>query len=247
MDIAAIIPARYGSSRFPGKPLAKIKGKPMILHTLENVTASGIFAQVAVATDDERIRKTVTDSGGKCILTPSELASGTERCAAAIEDMEADFDAVINIQGDEPFIHTSHLRKVADMLRQDAEIATLAVKITSDEVLNDPNAVKVVFGKHNKALYFSRSVIPYLRGMQAGNLVQKHNFYKHLGIYGYRTRILRNIGSLTCTVLEKAENLEQLRWMENGYSITVAVTEIDSQGIDTPEDLVKLQRILKQS
>lgn len=133
------------------------------------------------------------------------------------------------------------------MLRQDAEIATLAVKITSDEVLNDPNAVKVVFGKHNKALYFSRSVIPYLRGMQAGNLVQKHNFYKHLGIYGYRTRILRNIGSLTCTVLEKAENLEQLRWMENGYSITVAVTEIDSQGIDTPEDLVKLQRILKQS
>ncbi len=247
MDIAALIPARYGSSRFRGKPLAKIQGKPMILHTLENVTASGIFTEVAVATDDERIRDTVENSGGTCIMTSSALASGTERCAAAMEMMVNDFQAVINIQGDEPFIHKSHLKKVADMLKQGAEIATLAVQITQDEVLKDPNTVKVVLSRKNKALYFSRSVIPFLRDLQTGEPVKKHNFYKHLGIYGYLTGILREIVSLPCAELEKAESLEQLRWLENGYSIAVAVTEQESLGIDTPEDLLNLERILKQS
>lgn len=245
MKIAGIIPARYASSRFPGKPLALIQGKPMILHTLENVLRSDVLSDVLVATDDIRIQQAVENEGGKCIMTDPALASGTERCAAALIKTGQQWDAIINIQGDEPLIHQSHIRKIASLLKNGAPIATLAKQMETNDAINDPNSVKLVINKQRKAIYFSRHAIPYVRKQppKTASIL----FYKHIGIYGYQTSILKELVKLPPSMLEQAEQLEQLRWLENGYSIYTAETQQESISIDTPKDLRDLENSQKHS
>ncbi|MCF8330817.1 MAG: 3-deoxy-manno-octulosonate cytidylyltransferase [Bacteroidales bacterium] len=239
MKIAGIIPARYNSTRFPGKPLAEIRGKPMILHTLENVKSSNILNQVLVATDDERIQKVVENSGGKCVLTSHNLNSGTERCAAALELMNESFDAIINIQGDEPFIHHDHIKSVAGLLEKNADIASLAKIIDRNKDIDNPDIVKVIINEKKEALYFSRFGIPYLRKTLDKDS-KKTIHYKHIGIYGYRTDVLNKLVQLPVSWLEQAESLEQLRWLDYGYRIIVDITDKETIGIDSPEDLKDL-------
>ncbi|MFO8086734.1 MAG: 3-deoxy-manno-octulosonate cytidylyltransferase [Bacteroidales bacterium] len=243
MKIAGIIPARYASSRFPGKPLALIQGKPMILHTLEKVLQSEILSDVLVATDDIRIQQTVEEAGGKCIMTDQALTSGTERCAAAIAKTGKNWDAVINIQGDEPLIHHEHIQKIANLLENGAPIATLAKQMTNDDSVDNPNIVKIIFNKQQQAIYFSRHPIPYIR--QQPQKTTPTVFYKHIGIYGYQTSILTELVKLSPTMLEQAEQLEQLRWIEHGYPIYTAKTQVESISIDTPKDLRDLEKYQK--
>ncbi len=244
MNIIGIIPSRYASTRFPGKPLVMIKGKTMIQRVYEQASKAGTLAEVIVATDDQRIYKHVEDSGGKVIMTRPDHQSGTERCnevIAILEKQGKQFDAVVNIQGDEPVIDPEQIDKVALCFRnEDTEIATLAKQITDNEELTNPNIVKLVVDKNSNALYFSRSIIPYLRNSDRGNLVDKHQFLRHIGVYGYKTGILKQIARLPQSSLEKAESLEQLRWIENDYTIRVEQTETSNIDINTPEDLSKL-------
>lgn len=243
MQYLALIPARYGSTRFPGKPLADIHGKAMIRHVWERVHE--IFPQHSyVATDDERIAQAVRGFGGEVILTCAAHRSGTDRCAEALDKAEArtgtEFDVVINIQGDEPFIAPGQLRLIRSCFEADpqTQIATLIQPFGPDQEPANPNSPKVVVSTAGKALYFSRSVIPYLRGGEVGPV-----YYKHIGLYGYRARILREITQLPPSPLELAESLEQLRWLENGYSIQTAVTHEQSHAIDTPEDLERVRQL----
>ncbi|MFW6019079.1 MAG: 3-deoxy-manno-octulosonate cytidylyltransferase [Bacteroidales bacterium] len=244
MKIAGIIPARYESSRFPGKPLIEIKGKPMIIHTMENAASSPQLAKIIVATDDERIKNTVQNYGGNCILTSKSINSGTARCAAALEQLNEPFDAVINIQGDEPLIHQHHINAIVKSLESQSEIATLAKKISSDNELQNPNIVKVVINTYGKALYFSRFPIPYIRNLSGVVSSQDYVFYKHIGLYGYQTNVLKNIVRLPPSGLEEAEKLEQLRWLDHNYSIHAEITTQESFGIDTPEDLKELEKFM---
>lgn len=246
MKFIAIIPARYASTRFPGKPLADIQGKPMIQHVYERTAQ--IFAACCVATDDRRIADAVEGFGGCAVMTSPEHRSGTDRCAEALDRYEAaagtSFDAVINVQGDEPFIAEEHLTALRDAFDDpDAEIATLACLMKPDEDIFNPNAPKVTLTREGYALYFSRSAIPYVRGAEPSRWASLHTYLKHIGIYGYRADILRRLAQLPQGKLEAAESLEQLRWLENGYRIKVGTVTSETMGIDTPADL---ERLLKK-
>lgn len=234
--VLGIIPARYGSSRFPGKPLAMIAGKSMIERVYYQARKASGLDDVVVATDDVRIEKAVRESGGKVVMTSPSHASGTDRCVEAVEKTGGTWDVVINIQGDEPMINPEQINQVVACF-DDAvtEIATL-VKLISDETERmNPNVVKAVVSSYNKALYFSRSPLPFLRDKNKD--AEATAFYKHIGIYGYRTATLKKIAMLPVSMLEKSEALEQLRWLENGYQITTAVTAFENIAIDSPDDV----------
>jgi 3-deoxy-manno-octulosonate cytidylyltransferase (CMP-KDO synthetase) len=240
LHFTGIIPARYSSVRFPGKPLASIGGKTVIQLVYEK--AEPALSSVYVATDDERIFSEVTRFGGKAIMTSASHRSGTDRCAEAVSIIEKETgrktDVIINIQGDEPFIRPEQVRLLASCFNdKDVEIATLIRKVNPGEDLLNVNQPKVVISKSGDALYFSRSAIPYLRDEKTGSWLTAHTYFKHLGIYGYLRETLSEITRLPQSSLELAESLEQNRWLENGYRIRTAVTEWESIGIDTPEDL----------
>lgn len=241
MGIAAIIPARFASTRFPGKPLVSIQGKSMIQRVYESVIQLEELDQVVVATDDTRILEHVYAFGGEAVLTSSDHQSGTERCAEAMEKLREYPDLVLNIQGDEPFIDTDHLRKLLECFDdRDTQIATLVKRISRPEELFNSNIPKVVFNERGFAMYFSRSTIPHLRGYDPQTWMEHHEYFKHLGIYGYRGNALQQIAQLPVGTLEHAEKLEQLRWLEAGYLIRVAETQTENLAIDTPEDLERL-------
>jgi 3-deoxy-manno-octulosonate cytidylyltransferase (CMP-KDO synthetase) len=244
MKFIAIIPARYQSTRFPGKPLALINEKSMIQWVYENVAKA--VDEAWVATDNELIFKAVENFGGKAIETLSSHQSGTDRCAEAAKKISKnyDFDVVINVQGDEPFIQAKQIELLKSCFSTDAEIATLIKKIETTEELFNPNRPKVVTDNQQNALYFSRSPIPYVRGAENENWVSVQPFWAHIGMYAYKKEVLQKISKLNQGVLEKAESLEQLRWLENGFKIKTAVTEYQSIGIDTPEDLENALRFL---
>ena len=239
MKTVGIIPARYGSSRFPGKPLAMIKGKTMIQRVCEQTWKSKLD-DVVVATDDIRIADEVLKFGGKYVMTDPRHQSGTDRCCEALEILEEHYDAVINIQGDEPFIDPQHINLLVDMIsRDDTQLASLVKRIDDEEELFGSNKVKVVMDKFGNALYFSRNPIPYMRNVAHEKWLQKGCFYQHLGIYAYKAATLRQIATMQPTALELAESLEQLRWLENGLSIRMAIVEASSLAIDSPADLAK--------
>ena len=238
MKCIAIIPARYASTRFPGKPLVAINGKPMVQHVYERALSSGLFQKVIVATDDHRIQSAVTDFGGEVVMTDNTHQSGTDRCGEVIEGMKDSYDVVINIQGDEPFIQHEQLEELVNLFKSTpAQIGTLKKKLSNSEDVFDSNIVKVVARLDKRALYFSRNPIPFVRDFEQKDWLSKQNFYKHLGIYAYRTDVLKELVKLAPSELEKSESLEQLRWLENGYSIFISETKHESIGIDTPDDL----------
>ncbi len=247
MQFIAIIPARYSSTRFPGKPLAMIHGKPMIQWVVERT--STVIDEVWVATDHEEIARVTRNFGGKMILTSPDHPSGTDRCAEAARILAptVKFDVVINVQGDEPFIRPEQIEQLKSCFTPEVQIATLARPIASQEELVNPNKPKVVTGKNGMALYFSRSVIPWFRGAEQDQWLLNHNYLAHIGMYGYRKDILQEITRLEPSLLERAESLEQLRWLENGYTLKVALTQWSSMGIDTPEDLQHALQHLKDS
>lgn len=241
MKILGIIPARFASTRFPGKPLANINGKSMIRRVYEQVVKVDLLTKVIVATDDKRIEAEVVSFGGNVIMTKSTHPSGTDRCREILEKVGEEFDAVVNIQGDEPFIDPEQINQVANLISEtETQIATLGKPIKSADELFNPNVVKVVFDYYGNAVYFSRHPIPYLRGIDTQNWVEKFYYHKHLGIYAYKSNILKQITELSVSTLEKAESLEQLRWIENGLKIKVGITNIEGFAIDTPDDLEKL-------
>lgn len=242
MNITGIIPARYGSTRFPGKPLVEIQGKTMIQRVYEQAIQARLLQQVFVATDDQRICDHVRGFGGNVIMTNTHHNNGTERCAEAAELIGGNHDAIINIQGDEPYIEPTQIDLLAQTLRNDPyAIATLVKRLDSFDDYQRNTVVKVAFDVNHYALYFSRSPIPYIRSADAASVFYGGQFYKHIGIYGFPKTILQEVVKLPESPLEKAESLEQLRWLENGYRIKVQTTEHESQSIDTPEDLERLQ------
>lgn len=246
MKVIGIIPARYGSTRFPGKPLAMIGEKTMIRRTCEQVLKSSLD-DVVVATDDQRIFYEVCSFGGKAVMTRTDHKSGTDRCREALDLLGGHFDAVVNIQGDEPFIDPEMINQVTELIRRDDTcLATLAKNITDPSMLDNPNVVKVVFNHQGNALYFSRHPLPFVRGAERNQWLEKADYYRHIGIYAYKADTLRSIASMPLGRLEQAESLEQLRWLENGMQIRVAVTRCEeSFAIDTPQDLLNLpQEIL---
>lgn len=241
--IIAIIPARFASTRFPGKPLVKIQGKTMIQCVVEQVKQSQLIDDVIVATDDVRIFDHVK-AFTKVMMTDADLQSGTDRCAQVLErlNLPKGDTIVINVQGDEPFIQPSQIDLLSNFMLQniDIQIGTLAKKITEKEKVFNPNIVKIVFSSAYKALYFSRNPIPFVRGKSQEDWLQSTTFYKHIGMYAYRADTLQRIATLPASTLELAESLEQLRWLENDFVIGVAETDIETVGIDTPEDLKNL-------
>lgn len=248
MKFVAIIPARYASTRFPGKPLADMKGKPMIQRVYEQVKKS--IESVYVATDDDRIYRAVKNFGGEAVMTSANHKSGTDRCREAYEKAGRGEDVIINVQGDEPFIMPCQIEAIKDCFLKDpsTQIATLVREFTPEdgiEALLNPNSPKVVLGNNNEALYFSRSVIPYIRGEAQSDWLQKCVYYKHIGMYAYKAEVLDEITRLPQSSLEKAESLEQLRWLQNGYKIKVGITTQETIGIDTPEDLAKALEYIK--
>ena len=240
-NVFGIIPARYASSRFPGKPLALINGKPMVQWVYERVQSSEV-RDLAVATDDERIADCVRGFGGKVVMTSPDHASGTDRCGEAALAMQPnDNDVVINIQGDEPLISPKEIHLLASAFEdRSVQIATLVNPFHEDALLQNPNVVKVVKAKNGNVLYFSRLPIPYLRGESA---VAPKNYYRHIGIYAYRYDVLRQIVQLPTSELENSEKLEQLRWLENGYTIRALECDYQGIGVDTPEDLALIQNV----
>lgn len=247
MKILGVIPARYASTRFPAKPLVDIGGKSMVQRVFEQAGKSRFINKVVVATDDTRIFDHVTSFGGHVIMTAEDHPSGTDRCHEALTKQNESFDYVINIQGDEPFIAPEQIDLVSELLTGDVELATLAKRITDAEELFNPNVVKLVKSEQGEALYFSRSTIPHIRNAAAEEWMERHTFFKHIGLYGYRADILKRITQLKPSTLEKAESLEQLRWLENGFRIKVAETGHETIGIDTPADLQKALDYLHQN
>lgn len=237
MKIVGIIPARYASTRFPAKPLADIAGQTMIEWVYSQAKKSSKLDRVVVATDNHKIYDHVKSKGGEVCLTSESHVSGTDRCAEALALIGEQFDYVINIQGDEPFIDPRQIDLLASLLNGKVELATLIKKITSSDTLHNSNIVKVICNTKNEAIYFSRSPLPHLRNVPKEKWFEQQVYFKHIGMYGYRSGILGKITQLSPSPLELAESLEQLRWIENGYSIKVAETDIESMGIDTPEDL----------
>lgn len=245
-DYLVIIPARYASSRFPGKPLVDIGGKPMIRRVYEQ--ASEAVDNVYVATDDDRILKTVNNFKGKAVMTSPDHKSGTDRCAEAVKLIEEktgkNFEIIINVQGDEPFLQPEQLDTIKSCFNTpDTQIATLIKPITETENIFDENKTKVIISNKKEAIYFSRSPIPYVKGRLRDEWSTSHQFYLHIGLYAYKKDTLLSITKLSPSVLEIAESLEQLRWIENGYKIKVEITEYNSLGIDTPEDLDKIKKM----
>ena len=247
IKFAAIIPARYASTRFPGKPLVQIAGKSMIQRVYEQVCK--VLEMVYVATDDQRIYDEVIRFGGKVIMTAETHQSGTDRCYEAFTKMNQDVDVILNIQGDEPFIQPQQIQTLKDCFTDDeVQIATLVRHVCANdglEYLQSPNHPKVIVNKHNEAVYFSRAVIPFLRNFPSDEYLQHHDYYTHVGIYAYRTNILKELVALPTSILEKAESLEQLRWIENGYRIRVGYTSEKSVGIDTPDDLKEIEKNIR--
>lgn len=247
MKFIAIIPARYASTRFPAKPLAMLGGKRVIERVYEQV--AGVLDDAVVATDDERIFDAVQAFGGKVEMTSTEHRSGTDRCWEAYCKQGGEFDVVVNVQGDEPFIQPSQLLALKSCFDNESiDIATLVKPFAESdglEALENPNSPKVVLDNEGRAVYFSRSVIPYLRGVERERWLAEHTFYKHIGIYGFRTDVLRTVTALPQSTLEKAESLEQLRWLENGYKIGVGISNVETIGIDTPEDLARAEEWLR--
>lgn len=240
MRFLGIIPARFASTRFPGKPLIEILGKSMIRRVYEQALKSTKLDEIVVATDDERILLHVHEHGYRAILTSAEHQSGTDRCAEVAEKLPG-FDVIINIQGDEPFIDPRQIDLLCSCFADPAaELATLIKEIKTLEELENPNSPKIVINRLFEAIYFSRAPIPYLRGKDPMERLQYHTYYKHIGIYGYRADTLQAITKLPISALEKAEALEQLRWIENGYKIRVAVTDLETVAVDTPDDLHKI-------
>lgn len=246
MKFLAIIPARYASTRFPAKALAMLGGKPVIRRVYEQV--AGVLDATVVATDDVRIVEAVEAFGGRAVMTSPDLRSGTDRCREALQSIEGAFDVVINVQGDEPFVRASQIELLKGCFDDPTtDIATLVKPFTVGdglEALENPNSPKVVLDARSRAIYFSRSVIPYLRGVDRSQWLAHHIFYKHIGLYGFRTATLCAVTALPPSVLEQAESLEQLRWIEHGYTIKAAVTDVETIGIDTPEDLARAEKFL---
>ena len=247
MNILGIIPARYGSTRFEGKPLALINGKMMIQRVYEQAKKADKLAEVVVATDDERIYNAVASFGGKAVMTSTNHKSGTDRCREVVDKIGAGFDAVINIQGDEPYINPLQINQIAELISdKDTPLASLCKPISDYDELVSHNAVKVVFDKDGKALYFSRYAIPFMRNVADDKIwLSKRTFYKHIGIYAYKTDVLKEVSALPQSGLELAESLEQLRWLENGYTVRMGVTEFESYSVDVPDDIVKIEKIFK--
>lgn len=248
MRFIAIIPARYASTRFEGKPLALLGGVPVIRRVYERVASA--VPDVLVATDDSRIAEAVEAFGGRVVMTSDKHRSGTDRCYEAYCKQGGEFDAVINVQGDEPFITASQLHAVMACFDDvSTEIATLVKPFSEQDglaALENPNSPKVVLDGKNRAIYFSRSVIPYLRGVDRSEWLHRHTFYKHIGMYAFRTDVLRRVTALLPSTLELTESLEQLRWLENGYRIGVGITDVETVGIDTPEDLARAEAFLRE-
>lgn len=248
MKFLGIIPARYASTRFPAKPLAMLGGKTVIQRVYEQV--AGVLDDAWVATDDERIEAAVKAFGGKVVMTSVNHKSGTDRCFEAYTKIGGDFDVVVNIQGDEPFIQPSQLETVKACFDDPkTQIATLVKPFAVEdgwEALENVNSPKVVLGKNMNALYFSRSIIPYQRNAEKKDWLKNHVYYKHIGLYAYRAEVLKEITALPQSLLEVAESLEQLRWLENGYTIKVGITNVETIGIDTPQDLERAEEFLKK-
>ncbi len=242
MNLVGIIPARFASTRFPGKPLVDIRGKSMIQRVFEQAKKTKSLTEVYVATDDQRIYDHVKSFGGNVIMTSALHRTGTERCREVMTKLQTEnvlADVAINIQGDEPFIHPEQIDLLASCFSNpDIHIATLIKKIKHADELANPNTIKVVVNKLNHALYFSRAAIPYLRDKYHETWINFHTYYKHIGIYAYRAGTLKNITALPQGSLEAAESLEQLRWLENGYVIHTVETEFESHSVDVPEDLL---------
>jgi 3-deoxy-manno-octulosonate cytidylyltransferase (CMP-KDO synthetase) len=252
MKFTAVIPARYASTRFPGKPLAMLGGKTVIQRVYEQ--AASVLSEVYVATDDERILSAVEAFGGRAVMTRTDHKSGTDRIEEAVEkiekqgmDKEGQGDVIINIQGDEPFVQPSQIKTLMSLFDDpETQIGTLGKRFESMEAVQNPNSPKIVTDHRGFALYFSRSVIPFIRGIEVEDWLSHYPFLKHLGVYAYRREVLAEVTKLPQGVLEKAESLEQLRWLENGYRIRVGMTEVETVGIDTPADLERAEQFLKQ-
>lgn len=243
MKLIAMIPARYGATRFPAKLMQDLCGKPVIVHTYQRVADTNLFDQVYVVTDDDRIENAIHEVGGKVIRSQKEHNSGSDRLAEASKDLEVDI--IVNVQGDEPFTDVENLQKIIDIFANDSQqniaVASLMERITNPEDIANPNNVKVVVNKFNEALYFSRSVVPFPRDPNTAV-----PYYKHIGIYAYRKDALQQFTQLPPSLLEETEKLEQLRYLENGFKIRLAVTDIPTIGIDTPEDLEKARQRLSK-
>ena len=248
MEFAAIIPARYASTRFPAKPLAVLGGKPVIIRVCEQ--AKKVFDHVFVATDDARIFDAVREGGFTPIMTREDHKSGTDRCYEAFMKCGVKADVVVNIQGDEPFIQPSQLQTIKSLFDSpDTDIATLVKPFGPDSTFDriaNPNSPKVVVDDNWNALYFSRSVIPYLRGIPQEEWPARHTYFKHIGLYAFKAHVLKAVTELPQAPLEKAESLEQLRWLSAGYRIKVGVTDVETIGIDTPDDLAAAGEFLKK-
>lgn len=244
MKFIGIIPARYASTRFPGKPLALLGGKPVIQHVYEKVAA--VLEAAYVATDVERIYDVVKAFGGQVVMTRTDHKSGTDRIEEAIEKIGGEWDVVVNVQGDEPFVAKSQLDTICHCFDDPTtQIATLGKPFESMEAVQNPNSPKIVVDNMGFAMYFSRSVIPYVRGKEKSSWLTHYPFLKHLGIYAYRKDVLRQVTQLPQSSLEIAESLEQLRWLQNGFKIKVGTTDVETVGIDTPQDLERAEEFLK--
>lgn len=244
MKFIGIIPARYASTRFPGKPLALLGGKPVIQHVYEKVAT--VLEAAYVATDDERIYDVVKSFGGQVVMTRTDHKSGTDRIEEAIEKIGGEWDVVVNVQGDEPFVTKSQLDTICHCFDDPTtQIATLGKPFESMEAVQNPNSPKIVVDNMGFAMYFSRSVIPYVRGKEKSSWLTHYPFLKHLGIYAYRKDVLRQVTQLPQSSLEIAESLEQLRWLQNGFKIKVGTTDVETVGIDTPQDLERAEEFLK--
>ena len=247
MKFIGIIPARYASTRFPAKPLAMLGGKTVIQRVYEQVV--GVLDEAYVATDDVRIEEAVKAFGGKVVMTSVNHKSGTDRCYEAYCKVGNGYDIVVNIQGDEPFIQRSQLETIKSCFDDSStQIATLVKPFTPEdgiEALENVNSPKVVVNQNMNALYFSRSIIPFQRNKDKKEWLEGHTYYKHIGLYAYRAAVLREITSLPQSSLELAESLEQLRWLENGYTIKVGISSVETIGIDTPQDLIRAEQFLQ--
>ena len=239
----AIIPARYASTRFPGKPLAVLGGKTVIQRVYEQV--SSLLDEVYVATDDERILQAVEAFGGRAVMTRSDHKSGTDRIEEAAEKIGSKADVIINVQGDEPFIQPSQIETLMQLFdAPETQIGTLGKPFDAMDAVENPNSPKIVVDNRGFALYFSRSVIPFVRGRERSEWLGEYPYLKHLGVYAYRREVLREVTQLPQSSLERAESLEQLRWLQNGYRIRVGRTDVETVGIDTPEDLARAEAFL---
>ncbi|MEQ8241521.1 MAG: 3-deoxy-manno-octulosonate cytidylyltransferase [Cyclobacteriaceae bacterium] len=246
MRVLGVIPARYNSQRLPGKPLSMIGNKPMIQHVYENTIKCKALEQVVIATDDERIFDVVVGFGGQVMMTSKDHKNGTERCAEVVTKFKEyrNLDYVVNIQGDEPFIDKSQIQDLCNLFDGEVELATLIKKIENPEFLDKESIMKVITNLNDEAIYFSRTALPFYRDLPKTKWLQKHDYYKHICIYGYKLKTLKEITKLPVSPLEKAESLEQLRWIENGYKIKVARTAYESMGVDTIQDLEKANAMI---